>query len=62
LLGKPTPRNLNLGSDRFAMFNKNRDIPAHCALQLTIKPGAIAPDRPAMLCLRTAVDSIDGLS
>jgi hypothetical protein len=27
LLAKPTPRNVNLGSDRFAMFNKERDIP-----------------------------------
>jgi hypothetical protein len=30
LLAKPTPRNLNLGSDRFAMFNKKRDIPFSC--------------------------------
>jgi hypothetical protein len=28
LLVKPTPRNVNLGSDRFAMFNKQRDISA----------------------------------
>jgi hypothetical protein len=27
LLAKPAPRNVNLGSDRFAMFNKKRDIP-----------------------------------
>jgi hypothetical protein len=27
LLAKPTPRNLNLRSDRSAMFNKERDIP-----------------------------------
>jgi hypothetical protein len=27
LLVKPTPRNVNRGSDRFAMFNKERDIP-----------------------------------
>jgi tripartite-type tricarboxylate transporter receptor subunit TctC len=27
LLAKPTPRNVNLSSDRFAMFNKERDIP-----------------------------------
>jgi hypothetical protein len=26
LLVKPTPRNVNLGSGRFAMFNKERDI------------------------------------
>jgi hypothetical protein len=26
LLAKPTPLNINLGSDRFAMFNKERDI------------------------------------
>jgi hypothetical protein len=32
LLAKPTPRNLNLGSDRFAMFNKKRDIPCDAAL------------------------------
>ena len=30
LLAKPTPRNVNLGSDRFAMFNKERDIPPPC--------------------------------
>jgi hypothetical protein len=28
LLAKPTPLNINSGSDRFAMFNKQRDIPA----------------------------------
>ena len=27
LFAMPTPLNINLGSDRFAMFNKNRDIP-----------------------------------
>jgi hypothetical protein len=27
LLVKPPPRNVSLGSDRFAMFNKERDIP-----------------------------------
>jgi tetratricopeptide (TPR) repeat protein len=27
LLAKPTPRNVNLGSVRFSMFNKERDIP-----------------------------------
>jgi hypothetical protein len=27
LLAKPTPHNVNLGNDRFAMFNKKRDIP-----------------------------------
>jgi hypothetical protein len=27
LLAKPTSRNVNLDSDRFAMFNKERDIP-----------------------------------
>jgi hypothetical protein len=27
LFAKPTPLNINLGSDRFAMFNKKRDIP-----------------------------------
>jgi len=26
LLAKPTPRNVNLGSVRFAMFNNQRDI------------------------------------
>jgi hypothetical protein len=26
LLVKPTPRNVNLGSGRFAMLNKERDI------------------------------------
>jgi hypothetical protein len=30
LLVKPTPRNVNLGSGRFAMFNKERDI-SFCA-------------------------------
>jgi hypothetical protein len=28
LLVKPTPRNVSLDSDRFAMFKKERDIPA----------------------------------
>ena len=27
MLAKPTPPNINLGSDRFSMFNKERDIP-----------------------------------
>jgi hypothetical protein len=27
LLAKPSPLNINLGSDRFSMFNKKRDIP-----------------------------------
>jgi hypothetical protein len=27
LLAKPSPLNIHLGSDRFSMFNKNRDIP-----------------------------------
>jgi hypothetical protein len=27
LLAKPTPRNVNLGSVRFSMFNKERDVP-----------------------------------
>ena len=26
LFTKPTPLNINLGSDRFSMFNKQRDI------------------------------------
>jgi hypothetical protein len=34
LLAKPTPRNLNLGSDRFAMFNKKRDIPLEADMGL----------------------------
>jgi hypothetical protein len=29
MLAKPTPLNINFGSDRFAMFNKQRDIPDH---------------------------------
>jgi hypothetical protein len=28
LLAKPTPLNINLGSDRFSMFNNERDISA----------------------------------
>ena len=27
LFANPTPLNINLGSDRFSMFNKVRDIP-----------------------------------
>jgi hypothetical protein len=27
LFAKPTPLNIKLSSDRFAMFNKKRDIP-----------------------------------
>jgi 2-polyprenyl-6-methoxyphenol hydroxylase-like FAD-dependent oxidoreductase len=30
LLAKPTLLNINLGSDRFSMFNKERDIPERC--------------------------------
>jgi hypothetical protein len=30
LLAKPTPLNINLGSDRFAMFNNERDISELC--------------------------------
>jgi hypothetical protein len=30
LLAKPTPRNINFGSDRFAMFNKQAGHPAFC--------------------------------
>ena len=33
LLAKPTPLNANLGSDRFPMFNKKRDIPAARAVR-----------------------------
>jgi hypothetical protein len=35
LFTKLTPPNINLGSDRFSMFNKERDIPHsawHCSL------------------------------
>ena len=31
MLAKPTSRNLNLGSDRFSMFNKERDNPPYYA-------------------------------
>src|SRR5215207_8491697 len=39
LLAKPTPHNVNLGSDRFAMFNKERDIP----------PQTLPPYHPALV-------------
>jgi hypothetical protein len=38
LLAKPTPLNINLGSDRFAKFNNERDIP-FAALVLPHHPG-----------------------
>jgi ABC-type uncharacterized transport system substrate-binding protein len=31
LLAKPTPLNINLGSDRFSMFNNERDISQFCS-------------------------------
>jgi hypothetical protein len=34
LLAKPTPLNINFGSDRFAMFNKQRDISHHKGIRL----------------------------
>jgi hypothetical protein len=34
LLVKLTPRNVNLGNGRFAMFNKERDIPGFSRLSL----------------------------
>jgi hypothetical protein len=37
LLAKPTPLNINLGSDRFAMFNKVRDIPRICLAQAVLR-------------------------
>jgi hypothetical protein len=36
LLAKPTPLNINLGSDRFTIFNKKRDIPINGEHRRTI--------------------------
>jgi hypothetical protein len=33
LLVKPTPRNVNLGSGRFAMLNKERDISGRLCIE-----------------------------
>ena len=38
LLAKPTPLNINLGSDRFAMFNKVRDIPTGMVASVAANP------------------------
>jgi hypothetical protein len=34
LLAKPTPLNINFGSDRFAMFNKQAGHPASVGIRL----------------------------
>jgi hypothetical protein len=36
LLAKTTPRNVNLGSVRFSMFNNQRDIPAKLPVMLNV--------------------------
>jgi hypothetical protein len=52
LLAKPTQLNINLSSDRFAMFNKQRDITSE-------EPGQVMPvirssrlSRPPILSLK----------
>ena len=44
LLAKPTPRNMKFGSDRFSMFNKQRDIPrsTDAAVKVELRMGAVA--------------------
>jgi len=49
LLAKPTPRNVNLGSDRFAMFNKNRDIPSDLAKLAFLVGGGLVERRDAKI-------------
>jgi hypothetical protein len=39
LITKPTPRNVNLDNDRFAMFNKERNITALQAVALPLGRG-----------------------
>ena len=47
MLVKPTPRNVSLGSDRFAMFNKERDIPqSRYRRALAIYEKAFGSDHP----------------
>ena len=38
MLVKPTPLNINSGSDRLAMFNKQRDIPMTVLIGVWIGP------------------------
>jgi len=48
LLAKPTPRNINFGSDRFAMFNKQAGHPAFAG---ALRVCAEAPKRSTVLCM-----------
>jgi hypothetical protein len=41
LLAKPTPRNINFGSDRFAMFNKQAGHPVKRTAEWTVKRGRV---------------------
>jgi hypothetical protein len=43
LFAKPTPLNINLGSDRFAMFNKKWDIP-ECKPENDCRRGNLCSD------------------
>jgi hypothetical protein len=44
LLAKPSPLNINLGRDRFSMFNKKRDIPRRAAnVEEALSSSIIAP-------------------
>jgi hypothetical protein len=47
LLAKPTPRNINFGSDRFAMFNKQAGHPAK-RQQRDLTPVLHRPVEPAI--------------
>jgi hypothetical protein len=58
LLAKPTPRNVNLGSDRFAMFNKERDIP-YQGTQLNIRAHP-APQFTCTNCTGAGVADLAG--
>jgi hypothetical protein len=41
LLAKPAPRNVNLGSVRFSMFNNQRDIPFAVPAKIRGGPGCL---------------------
>ena len=52
LRAKPTPLNINLGSDRFAMFNKVRDIPGFGA-RADLSGGTNNANDPADICFES---------
>jgi hypothetical protein len=51
LLVKPTPRNVNLGNGRFAMFNKERDISEAESPEAYYTKEDIEKYKDALVCL-----------